>query len=215
MYTPKAEPRVERWRSYVIRYLPHIPPDFILAWIDKESDGRADIAPTSLDERGLMQIHPSEAQGMGLSSSEWSYLKTKESDASFSMDKHFEIMARFVKYKEKGAKQTLSQLGVNWSGGDLWTFVKLMHGLPIIATQGIPAYKNAHGGSPPPTFSAFAQWALTSGLEVTSGGKSWDAARVKTIINNALDAGKYAYGGLSIITLLALGGFVVWYFDLI
>lgn len=185
-YTPKKQPLVERWRLYAQRYLPNAPTEFILAWIQHESDGKMNTR-TSLDERGILQIHPSEAKGMRLPTADFNFLLT-----GTDMDRHFRIGAAFVRYKQRQADQQLARNATYFSGHDYWTYVKLGHGLPIIQSKGLADFRAANGRSPT-SFAEFATWLRQTGWSY----KSWSASRISQIVANAEAIGNWAGGKLS------------------
>lgn len=202
-YQPKRYPKVERWRPYVRRYLSGVPEDFVLAWIYHESGGRPGVR-TSLDERGVLQIHPSEAQGMGLSTADFDFLLKGEKDTGYSADEHFRVSAKLVRYKEKSAKRYMTDLGMTFSGRDFWTLVKLAHGLPAIIVQGGKAFLAAHD-RPPGRFTEFAAWLRFSKWTY----KGWGTSRIDTILRNAENAGRWAPENLGL-GLLVVGAGLWW-----
>jgi hypothetical protein len=198
-------PTVERWRPFALKYLPSVPVDFILAWIKRESGGRI-TKPTSLNERGILQVHPDEATDMGLSSAEFNQLLVMEDSPSYNAAEHFRISAKLVFYKQKVAETYAKRYGLNWTGSSFWTYVKLIHGLPAIASKGMAAFVDALK-RPPVSFAEFATW-LRAKRWAYAG---WDADRVSKILANAEDTGKWATGaGAGVGTLVLLGLFIAW-----
>ena len=201
-YAPGKFPLVERWRPFVRRHLPGVPEDFVLAWIHHESGGRMGVR-TSLDERGILQIHPGEAEGMGLSDVEWAQL-LKDGDA----DEHMRISAKLVRHKEAVTRRLMASLGIRFTGRDFWTLVKLSHGLPAIISQGGKAFVGAHG-RPPRSFGEFAAWLRRTRWSY----KGWGPDRIDTILKNAENAGRWVKEGVGILGI-ALTGFGIWWFFL-
>jgi hypothetical protein len=188
VYEPGKNKLVERWRGYVAKYLSDAPEDFILAWINEESGGNPKDR-TALDERGIMQVMPSEATDMGMSPVDFDFLLLGDGDPGYDPDRHFQISTKLVRYKQRVADAYLKKFGVDFSGQDYWTFVKLVHGLPSIAHDGMAAFVAANGHEPA-SFDDFANWIRFTNW--TTGGRSPD--NVSHIIQNAQDAGAWAGG---------------------
>lgn len=138
---------VERWRGLMRQYGSEIPPNFLLAWIDHESDGRPHVQ-THLDERGIFQIHPSEAESLGIPSSQFDALLT-ESPPPSSGALNVTLGLKMVRMYMKRADARLREVGASWGRGrSYWTFVKLHHGSPLVAKESILAFKARRGRAP-------------------------------------------------------------------
>jgi len=191
-YEPGKVSQVERWRPFVRKYLPHAPEDFILAWIQHESNGNPRRRTTDLDERGILQIHPEEAASMGLTAAEWAYLLKGPGDSNYSADTHFRLSTRLIHHREETVQRYMRVRGFQFTGEDYWTAVKLVHGLPAILDQGAKAFIAANSYAPS-TFAALAGWLRdTSWSYRNAEGKTWSAARVSEILSNAESAGRWA-----------------------
>jgi hypothetical protein len=196
---------VERWRPAVVKYAADWPTDYLLAWIARESGGGASHGGwhTSLDERGVLQVHPATAKDLGFTAEEWSYLSLFPGEEGFELDKHFRISAKVLPYYRRLADQRLAANGVSWSGRDYYTFAKLLHGLPVIARDGLKAFAAAAGRAP----SSWAEWAGWLRSTGWSYG-AWNAGRISEILTNAESVGGFAPvssgGGVLALAVLAL-----------
>jgi hypothetical protein len=135
--------KVERWRAPLQAAGGSIPVEFMLAWIEHESGGRAALPVSSIGERGIFQIHPSEAEKIGLSASEFTALT---SDAAVS--ENVAAGVKLVKYYMTQANTLLSKVGASWAPGSFWTLVKLFHGAPAVAKEGVVAVTKYLGRAP-------------------------------------------------------------------
>lgn len=135
---------VERWRLPLGEIGPEIPRDFMLAWIEHESDGRPG-ARSKLDERGLFQVHPSSIRSLGLTYSEWSDSLGETDDAARVQ---LAVGVRHVRQHMRRAQKILSKSDVSWDAESFWRFVKLGHALPIAQTRTMAFFHAEHGRGP-------------------------------------------------------------------
>jgi hypothetical protein len=179
-------PLVERWRPFVKKYTPNIPEDFVLAWIDEESGGGTPGGwYTDYDERGVLQIHPKTRINMKMSDEDWNYINLFTDSPSFDFDKHYAISSKALNYTVRSATSALR--GVNFTGADFWTTVKVMHGLPTIIWIGLGDFKIANKRVPT-SWNEFASWLRTAQWTI----KPYKPERIGEILDNAEYAGKYA-----------------------
>lgn len=135
---------VEKWRHDVEAMRLAVneveaPVDFLLGWIQVESDGNVGTI-SSINERGLFQIHPEEAKTLGLSDEDFSKV-AKEPALSLQHG------IRLVSYYKAKAKKWLSQNNTTLTGWDFWRYVKLYHALPVVAKE-LPVKVAAKLGRP-------------------------------------------------------------------
>lgn len=111
----------ERWRGNVDPLAGGIPTNFLLAWINIESDGKPQTV-SPIGERGLFQIHPTdERPDLGLSMKQFIAL-TNDADAGIR------VGIQLVNNYAAKAKALLAEVGTEWQGPDFWWLVKLYHG---------------------------------------------------------------------------------------
>jgi hypothetical protein len=211
---------VLRWKPYISKYLAGMPLDFVLAWIQHESGGltfkpnRAtggkNPLVTSLDERGITQIHPSERGAIGISDSDWAGMLIPEGQEGFiGWDKWASLAMKHVLYLKSQATNLARKNSLSWVQQDFLALVKLMHGLPSIASKGLPAYTEANG-TPPPTWESFASWIRNTGWTIAS---NWAPSRISTVLGNAESVAQMVVPttvGLGLIGLLVIGGLGWW-----
>jgi hypothetical protein len=139
---------VERWRGPVSAVAGDVPVDFLLAWIDHESSGRSTIPVSSIGERGAFQVYPAEAQQIGYSDAQFAALST-EGDPPTGGSLNADSGVRLAHYYMGKADNVLSQVGASWGrSGSYWTLVKLFHGAPVIAKDGMIAVSKKLGRAP-------------------------------------------------------------------
>lgn len=165
-----------------------------------------------MDERGVLQIHPSTAKDIGISDADFAYLNVMPGQSGFDFDRHYHISSLMLIYYRKLAVRKLEERGVDFTGRDFYAIVKLLHGLPAIVTAGLDAFIAAHGHTPS-SWSEWAGWLRASGWHYGD----WDGDRVSEILHNAeVVAGFAPDDGLGLLGgLLALGvgaglGWLAW-----
>lgn len=154
-------PSVEAWRSDVAAAAGDMPINFLLMWIQKESNGNP-CSWTSLQEAGIFQLmagdniaqgntsidqqHPVPPCSPGVQTTAYRSSLTNE-QAKWQVDGGL----TYVRYCRKRASDFLSQAGYKWSDKDwsYWAMVKMVHVapgvIPNMLQQGIAGY----GSSPP------------------------------------------------------------------
>lgn len=116
----KFDSTVERWRPRVAAAAGSIPVNFLLAWMQRESDGKLSEL-SKLGERGLFQIHPDEISLLGISQATFESLTT---DPDAAVASGIRAATVYGKY----AKNLLHAFGVDgWVDTDYWKLVKLHH----------------------------------------------------------------------------------------
>jgi Transglycosylase SLT domain len=137
------DPTVERWRSLVSKYAGSLPVDFLLAWMQIESDGIPGTV-SSIGERGLYQIHPDEkAELLKLSNAAWD-AELSKTDATQQVIDGVKLANVYVNW----AKKTLQQVGQTWNGQDFYKLVKLFHAASAVPKYTILGYYNRNGTGP-------------------------------------------------------------------
>jgi len=130
----------EVWRKPLEKIADWVPVDFLLAWIDVESNGRPDVT-TSLGERGLFQVHPDEREFLGLTEDQFQALTTDTDLALRTGVKQAKLFA----YQ---AKKALNAVGEDWHGRDFWKVVKMYHGAFGMPNNVINAFQRVKGKGP-------------------------------------------------------------------
>ena len=189
---------VERLRSKVERLAisAGVPTDFLLAWIQHESDG--DISSiTNLNERGYFQImgphverdgtvlhlKDVEAGRIGLSLDDTGTGPDTQG-ARLSVDEDFSLQAgvRLVQFYRRLANTNRAFFGLDWSEGDMWRLTKLEHNASGEAKVLLQRSKTALGHAP-------ASWDEMY-QSVLAGASSLDLR----ILNNATGVGGVVAG---------------------
>lgn len=137
---PKGGRTPERWRKALERIAGWVPVDFLLAWMDTESGGRPAIV-SSLNERGLFQVHPDEVAFLHMTPDEFQRLTT---DASLAL-RYGVKAARLYAFQ---AKKALNAVGADWHGRDFWKLVKLYHGAFGMPSSALNAFARVNGRGP-------------------------------------------------------------------
>lgn len=142
--------KVERWRGPLLAAAGSVPVDFLLAWVEHESGGRAALPVSSIGERGIFQIHPSEAEKIGLSASDFAALTSDD-----AVSQNVNAGLALVRHYMSEADKLLAKVGASWGrSGSFWTLVKLFHGAPAVAKEGMVAV-TARLGRPPRDWAEF------------------------------------------------------------
>ena len=197
------EPLTARWRSFADRYSTPGGSDFVLAWINLESGGDPSSKGSAAGgEKGIMQVSLDEATDMGMPSDDFNFLSVPETSSSYDPDKHYSISEQLIRFHDTQASNLLAKLGIQFSGTDYWSVVKLLHGLPSIANLGLPAFMKDNGGNPPASFGDFINWANTTGF--AAPGFTHD--RTMEILNHSANVGSFGQDSFGFTTLLILGG---------
>lgn len=198
---------VEYWRSLVEKYAGSIPVPFLLAWMQRESDGNP-CSYTTMRESGLFQLMPPDNTDQGGTTE--AALRaacvgsTQQTSRDLTDDEKNEQIRSGVQYvnvMRDRAHAKLRAAGLDWSESspDFWRMVKLQH-----------AY-------PGPT----ATWLTAATTKLGRPPATWDEFRsaingYATVLDNAEWVGGYGIGGGTNTTaLLALGGlalagFLLW-----
>lgn len=209
---------VERYRPYFERYMPDVPTEVALAWIDKENCGYTGRTHFSVGgERGPSQVSLGEYKTMlpkGLFTVEdWEYLAVEESAPGWDIDRVAQIVAKHIHFIVSLTDTSRRNYALRWTRPvDIWSLVKLHHGAPAIVWHGMSAFYESNDRMPV-SFTEFSNWVLRSGWHETSNDARFLA--------NARAVGAYAREAaprrvsvaLTLTTILgisaALGGVVV------
>jgi hypothetical protein len=193
---------VERWRGPVSAVAGEIPVDFLLAWIDHESSGRSTIPVSSIGERGAFQIYPDEAKQIGYSDAQFAALST-EGDPPSGGSLNADSGVRVARYYMGKANSVLSQVGADWgSSGSYWTLVKLFHGAPAVAKEGMVAVSK-YLGRAPSDWTEFAYY-LTNLAQSGDPSLSATVQRLAPkLVGNSTEIAQKA--GLSLVGTVAVG----------
>jgi hypothetical protein len=125
----------------------NIPLDFLLGWIDVESNGRLDVI-TPLGERGFFQIHPAESKDHHLQH------KRLTTDPDYSVHAGIQIVCAYA---------DLARQRYPWIpfGSELfWRIVKLQHAMGSALTQRMLSDMR-NRGLPPTSWDAIKAYELT------------------------------------------------------
>jgi hypothetical protein len=134
------ERSVERWRKPLEKLADWVPLDFLLAWVDKESNGLPHVV-SSIGERGLFQVHKDEVPYLKLSEAEFQKLTKDTALALKTGVKQAKLYANF-------SKKFLAEVRVEWHGQDFWKLVKLHHAAFAMPRYTLLAFKREHGRGP-------------------------------------------------------------------
>ena len=163
------QPSVERHRKLVEKYAGDIPVDFLLAWMDKESNGKVD-AVSPMGERGLFQVFPGDGEQKML----------KLSDADFdklltSADFAVKIGVKAANYYKNFGDKLLKKAGATWRGGSVWKLVKLHHAVFGMPKYTILAFSRTNGRGPKSCteLKDFAEDAAARNIDLVPGNKKF------------------------------------------
>jgi hypothetical protein len=181
----------ESWRSSLEKIADWVPVDFLLGWIDVESNGIPTIIELGADprgERGLFQVHPDEREYLGLTQEQFEALTKDIGLALRTGVKHAKMFA----YQ---AKRALNNVGQEWHGRDFWKLVKLYHGAFGMPNTAVNAFKRSKGRGPD-TWDELMAFAL----DEAKNGRALDPANpqlsttlrnlTKSTFENAQDTGE-------------------------
>jgi hypothetical protein len=181
-----------------------MPTEAALAWIAKENCGLTGASHySSMGERGPSQVAAGEAEAMiaggYMTEDDWSFLGVNESEPGFSLARVARVTAAHFKYIAVTADRNMQRYGLDCERPiDVWSYVKLNHGLPVVAKNGIAAFIAA-AGRIPVSFSEFANW-------VRAGNWTYGTYDIARILTNAEVIGAYAGHGTQSRLLSALFG---------
>lgn len=130
----------ERWRKPLAKIADWVPVDFLLAWIDVESNGKPETIST-LGERGLFQVHPDEKDVLRLSDIDFQDLT---SNLALALKTGVLQAKTFAYY----TKRFLADVGAEWHGRDFWKLVKLHHGAFAMPKYTLLAFQQEFGRGP-------------------------------------------------------------------
>lgn len=204
---------VEAWRALVEQLAGDLPVEFLLAWIDIESNGNP-CSYTSLAEVGISQLEPPDNLVQGGTTAALQHpvppcVPNAQSYATFdslTADQAYEQVRAFVQYANycrARAHAMLDDAGYSWdeSSGDFWSVVKMVHVAPAVIPGMLAQGTAGNGGSPAPDWETMMRY--VSGVPA-----SWT--------NNAREVGLFGTGGGSLLTptnivMLGLLGLGLWY----
>lgn len=171
--------QTEQWRRPLTPLAKWAPIDFLLAWIDVESNGKLSTL-TSLGERGLFQEHPDEKGFLGLTDEAFLRLST---DPTHSLRVGVNHAIKFAIY----AKRFLAEVGQDWHGRDFWALTKLLHGGFAIPPTLLRAFKRTYGRGPASwqELTTFAQHAIDTDLELVPGDPK-TSAKIRRLLPSTI-----------------------------
>lgn len=181
----------ESWRGPLTKIADWVPLDFLLAWIDVESNGIPTIIERAADprgERGLFQVHPDEREYLGLTPEQFDALTTDTGLALRTGVKHAKLFAI-------QAKKALNRNGQDWHGRDFWKLVKLYHGAFAMPDSAVDAFKRVNGRGPDTwdELMAFARAEAKAGRNLLPGNAALSTTLrnlTTSTFNNAQDTGE-------------------------
>lgn len=191
---PVFNPSVEQWRSMLEKYASGMPVPFLLAWLQKESNGNP-CSYTSLHESGIFQLMP--GQNMQAGGTTEGELRAACIGASqqasrqltgAELERQVESGVQYVQWARAQAHAILDAAGVKWdeSSPSFWQLVKLVFNYPA-PIPGWLANATAVLGRPP------ADWAE---FRSTITGYS-------SVLDNAEWVGSFGIGGGGVLSSLS------------
>lgn len=188
-------PSVEAWRSDIESGAGDLPVNFLLMWVQVESNGNP-CNYTSLHESGIFQLmapdnlargntteaqqHPVPPCIAGTNSTKYRS-SLSDQQAGWQVDGG----VTYVNYCRDYARMMLKQYGYDWSENDwsFWAMVKMVHVAPAPIPRMLQAGIDGNGGSPPDDWDAMAKY-------VTGVPQNW--------LDNARKVGLAGQGGGSV-----------------
>lgn len=197
---------VELWRPLVQRYAGDIPVDFLLAWIQKESNGNS-CSWTKLREAGIFQLMAGDNQRDGGTTEAalragcvgtTQQLSRSLSDAE--ANEQVRSGVQYVRFARDQTRKKLAAVGAKWdeSASDFWRLVKWHHVAPAYTSRWLTAAASELG-RPPANWAEFRRMA-------TGVPSSW--------LDNAEWVGGFGKGTIPVVSLVLVGGaallYVLW-----
>jgi hypothetical protein len=147
--------RVEAWRPLLAQYAGDIPVDFLLAWVQRESNGNV-CSYTRLRESGIFQLMPPDNTNAGGTTE--AALRTScigntqlRLRPATPAENTLQVTSgiRYVEYARARTRAKLAAAGATWSESspDFWMAVKLYHALPS-ALNYLQTYTKIYGRPP-------------------------------------------------------------------
>jgi hypothetical protein len=166
---------VERWREPLAIAAPDIPTDFLLAWVQVESDGYASsTGDPGLVELGLFQVSAEEARQLRVSDADF---QASHTDAALSIS----IGVKLVRSYMTRSSALLASVGATWSAPSSWQLVKAYHAASGVATDLMHAAVRQLGRAP----ATFDEMVAAGEL----GGAPWSHAFIERTMGNAWKVG--------------------------
>jgi hypothetical protein len=134
-----------------------VPTDFLLAWIQRESNGQLGIVSKNLGERGLFQMHPDEKTFFKVPDTEWNQILTSRPVALKWGVHNAKAYAGY-------AKKELAAIGAEWHGRDFWKVVKLYHGAFSLPRASLKAFYRTNA-RPPADWNELMAFALAAAAQ--------------------------------------------------
>lgn len=216
----------EKWRPLVVANAKGLPVEFLMAWIDYESGGN----PASLGspyEVGIFQVNTVDGPAFGGdvhtlhrnfagASSQTATRALTDAEKLLQVTSGVAMAAAYAKHAEAR---------IDWPRftPDFWAMVKLRHGLPVLTTEYVAAFKHKHGRGPA-DWAEYARYLDTMTKDEATrisaaGGRYWGSngkPAFSRFTHNAWASGKYggaesmgSVGNLVVLALLLFGAFLV------
>lgn len=156
-------PSVEIWRPAIEKAAGDLPVEFLLAWIQRESDGNP-CSYTSMHESGIFQLMPPD--NTNVAGTTEAALRTACVGSSMRLDhaltsdevnEQVRSGIQFVTYARQYAHDQLNAVGADWpeTSADFWRMVKMVHVSPVAVRRLADAAQ--HYGRAPQSWDEYAQ----------------------------------------------------------
>lgn len=190
---------VESWRGIVSEKAGNIPVNFILKWIQVESDGNPCATgghmanSTDVKETGLFQFYyPDDYIKLGLDTNHLrAYCGAKASQTCTRMlsgdEINYQIDAglHYINLCRDKATHDLANVGASWSGTDYWMMVKMQHNSPALSSPGLGRVYRILGKAP----DNWRQYRDTVMANKSTWPAGYDSSTVAQVLNNAQKVG--------------------------